>query len=168
MKPRIMLFDEPTSALDPEMIKEVLDTMIELAEEGMTMLCVTHEMGFARQVANRVIFMDEGQIVEQNEPEEFFNNPQSRRAPSCSSARSSGTDRSRRTRRRTAGAALPAFGSFAHQLARHDEIRTRRRARRRRSQSSRSNCTTSVAPVGIVAELRVFGRLRHDGFGELL
>jgi general L-amino acid transport system ATP-binding protein len=79
MKPRIMLFDEPTSALDPEMIKEVLDTMIELAEDGMTMLCVTHEMGFARQVANRVIFMDAGQIVEQNEPEEFFNNPQSDR-----------------------------------------------------------------------------------------
>jgi len=79
MKPRIMLFDEPTSALDPEMIKEVLDTMIELAEEGMTMLCVTHEMGFARQVANRVIFMDAGQIVEQNEPEEFFNNPKSER-----------------------------------------------------------------------------------------
>ena len=79
MNPRIMLFDEPTSALDPEMIKEVLDTMIELAEEGMTMLCVTHEMGFARQVANRVIFMDEGQIVEQNEPEAFFNNPQSPR-----------------------------------------------------------------------------------------
>ena len=79
MKPRIMLFDEPTSALDPEMIKEVLDTMVQLAEEGMTMLCVTHEMGFARQVANRVIFMDQGQIVEQNEPEEFFNNPQSER-----------------------------------------------------------------------------------------
>jgi general L-amino acid transport system ATP-binding protein len=79
MRPRIMLFDEPTSALDPEMIKEVLDTMIELAEGGMTMICVTHEMGFARQVANRVIFMDEGQIVEQNEPEEFFNNPQSDR-----------------------------------------------------------------------------------------
>ncbi len=79
MKPRIMLFDEPTSALDPEMIKEVLDTMIELAEEGMTMLVVTHEMGFARQVANRVIFMDQGQIVEQNEPEPFFNNPQSDR-----------------------------------------------------------------------------------------
>ena len=79
MKPRIMLFDEPTSALDPEMIKEVLDTMIELAEEGMTMICVTHEMGFARQVANRVIFMDEGQIVEQNEPIEFFNNPKSDR-----------------------------------------------------------------------------------------
>ena len=79
MKPRIMLFDEPTSALDPEMIKEVLDTMIELAEEGMTMICVTHEMGFARQVANRVIFMDEGQIVEQNEPVEFFNNPKSDR-----------------------------------------------------------------------------------------
>ncbi len=79
MQPRIMLFDEPTSALDPEMIKEVLDTMISLAEEGMTMICVTHEMGFARQVANRVIFMDAGQIVEQNEPEQFFNNPQSER-----------------------------------------------------------------------------------------
>ncbi len=79
MKPRIMLFDEVTSALDPEMIKEVLDTMIELAEEGMTMLVVTHEMGFAKEVANRVIFMDEGQIVEQNEPEAFFNNPQSPR-----------------------------------------------------------------------------------------
>ena len=79
MQPRIMLFDEPTSALDPEMIKEVLDVMIELAETGMTMLVVTHEMGFARTVANRVIFMDEGQIIEQNEPEEFFNNPQSDR-----------------------------------------------------------------------------------------
>ena len=79
MNPRIMLFDEPTSALDPEMIKEVLDTMIELAEEGMTMLCVTHEMGFAQAVANRVIFMDQGQIVEQNEPREFFNNPQNER-----------------------------------------------------------------------------------------
>ncbi|SMH49648.1 amino acid ABC transporter ATP-binding protein [Maritimibacter sp. HL-12] len=79
MKPRIMLFDEPTSALDPEMIKEVLDTMIELAEEGMTMLVVTHEMGFAEKVANRVIFMDAGQIVEQNAPSAFFNNPQSER-----------------------------------------------------------------------------------------
>ncbi len=79
MKPKIMLFDEPTSALDPEMIKEVLDTMIELAREGMTMLCVTHEMGFAQAVANRVIFMDQGQIVEQNTPREFFNNPQSDR-----------------------------------------------------------------------------------------
>ena len=79
MRPKIMLFDEPTSALDPEMIKEVLDTMIDLAGEGMTMLVVTHEMGFARQVANRVIFMDQGQIVEQNEPEEFFLNPQSDR-----------------------------------------------------------------------------------------
>ena len=79
MRPKIMLFDEPTSALDPEMIKEVLDTMIELAREGMTMLCVTHEMGFARTVANRVLFMDGGQIIEQNEPEEFFNNPQSER-----------------------------------------------------------------------------------------
>ena len=79
MNPRIMLFDEPTSALDPEMIKEVLDTMVDLAEEGMTMLVVTHEMGFARRVANRVIFMDEGQIIEQNEPEEFFHNPQNDR-----------------------------------------------------------------------------------------
>ena len=79
MRPRIMLFDEPTSALDPEMIKEVLDTMIQLAEEGMTMICVTHEMGFAQAVANRVIFMDQGQIVEQNTPREFFNNPQSDR-----------------------------------------------------------------------------------------
>ena len=79
MRPRIMLFDEPTSALDPEMVKEVLDTMIELAETGMTMICVTHEMGFARTVANRVIFMDRGEIVEQNEPEAFFNNPQSDR-----------------------------------------------------------------------------------------
>jgi len=79
MKPRIMLFDEPTSALDPEMIKEVLDTMIELAHEGMTMLVVTHEMGFAQAVANRVIFMDQGQIVEQNEPREFFTNPKSER-----------------------------------------------------------------------------------------
>jgi len=79
MNPSIMLFDEPTSALDPEMIKEVLDTMIELAESGMTMLCVTHEMGFAKTVANRVIFMDGGEVIEQNEPEEFFNNPQSDR-----------------------------------------------------------------------------------------
>ncbi|HUF44902.1 MAG TPA: amino acid ABC transporter ATP-binding protein [Aestuariivirgaceae bacterium] len=79
MNPRIMLFDEPTSALDPEMIKEVLEVMVDLAESGMTMLVVTHEMGFARQVANRVIFMDEGQIVEQNEPEEFFHNPKSER-----------------------------------------------------------------------------------------
>ncbi|MCB1497308.1 MAG: amino acid ABC transporter ATP-binding protein [Bauldia sp.] len=79
MNPRIMLFDEPTSALDPEMIKEVLDVMVDLANEGMTMIVVTHEMGFARQVANRVIFMDAGQIVEQNDPEEFFNNPQHER-----------------------------------------------------------------------------------------
>ena len=79
MSPKIMLFDEPTSALDPEMVKEVLDTMVGLAEEGMTMLCVTHEMGFARQVANRVIFMDAGQIVESNEPNEFFRNPQHER-----------------------------------------------------------------------------------------
>jgi general L-amino acid transport system ATP-binding protein len=79
MNPQVMLFDEPTSALDPEMIKEVLDTMIELAEEGMTMICVTHEMGFARTVADRIIFMDEGQIIEENEPAEFFNNPESER-----------------------------------------------------------------------------------------
>lgn len=79
MNPKVMLFDEPTSALDPEMIKEVLDTMIELAQEGMTMICVTHEMGFAKTVANRVIFMDEGQIIEQNDPERFFNNPQNER-----------------------------------------------------------------------------------------
>jgi len=76
LTPKIMLFDEPTSALDPEMINEVLDVMIELAGQGITMLCVTHEMGFARSVADRVIFMDQGQIVEQNAPEEFFNHPQ--------------------------------------------------------------------------------------------
>jgi general L-amino acid transport system ATP-binding protein len=79
MSPKIMLFDEPTSALDPEMVKEVLDTMVGLADEGMTMLCVTHEMGFARQVADRVIFMDYGQIVEMNTPDEFFKNPQHER-----------------------------------------------------------------------------------------
>ncbi len=79
MNPKIMLFDEPTSALDPEMIKEVLEVMIDLAEEGMTMLVVTHEMGFARQVADRVIFMDQGQIVEMNAPKEFFANPKSPR-----------------------------------------------------------------------------------------
>ena len=79
MNPKIMLFDEPTSALDPEMVKEVLDTMVDLAEDGMTMLVVTHEMGFARQVANRVVFMDAGQIVEANEPEEFFDHPQHER-----------------------------------------------------------------------------------------
>lgn len=80
MNPKVMLFDEPTSALDPEMVKEVLDTMVALAEEGMTMLCVTHEMGFARQVADRVIFMDSGQILESNTPGEFFRNPQNERA----------------------------------------------------------------------------------------
>ncbi len=79
LTPKIMLFDEPTSALDPEMIKEVLDVMIEMAGQGITMLCVTHEMGFAKAVANRVIFMDQGQIVEQNEPHAFFDNPQSDR-----------------------------------------------------------------------------------------
>ncbi len=79
MNPKVMLFDEPTSALDPEMISEVLDVMVELAEEGMTMLCVTHEMGFAKKVANRVIFMDGGEIIEQNDPHEFFDNPQNDR-----------------------------------------------------------------------------------------
>ena len=79
MKPRIMLFDEPTSALDPEMIKEVLDVMINLAESGMTMICVTHEMGFARTVAHQMVFMDEGRIVESAPPEQFFSNPESER-----------------------------------------------------------------------------------------
>ena len=79
MNPKIMLFDEPTSALDPEMVKEVLDTMVSLADDGMTMICVTHEMGFARQVADRVIFMDYGQIVEQNTPDAFFSNPRHER-----------------------------------------------------------------------------------------
>lgn len=79
MNPKIMLFDEPTSALDPEMISEVLEVMVTLAEEGMTMLCVTHEMGFARRVADRVIFMDQGEIVEQNDPEVFFNHPENER-----------------------------------------------------------------------------------------
>ncbi len=79
MNPKIMLFDEPTSALDPEMIKEVLDVMVDLAESGMTMIVITHEMGFAKTVAHRIIIMDEGQIIEENEPEQFFNNPQSDR-----------------------------------------------------------------------------------------
>ncbi|MCP5450701.1 MAG: amino acid ABC transporter ATP-binding protein [Gammaproteobacteria bacterium] len=79
MNPKIMLFDEPTSALDPEMIKEVLETMVTLAEDGMTMICVTHEMGFAKTVAHRVIFMDGGEIIEENEPEEFFTHPRSDR-----------------------------------------------------------------------------------------
>src|SRR3982751_2693079 len=79
MNPKIMLFDEPTSALDPEMVKEVLETMVSLAQDGMTMLCVTHEMGFARQVADRIIFMDRGEIVEANEPKAFFDNPQHER-----------------------------------------------------------------------------------------
>ncbi|MCP8713118.1 amino acid ABC transporter ATP-binding protein, partial [Streptomyces sp. AC04842] len=80
MQPRIMLFDEPTSALDPEMVKEVLDTMTSLAEDGMTMLCVTHEMGFARNVADRVVFMDQGAIVETDTPDNFFRAPRSERA----------------------------------------------------------------------------------------
>ncbi len=79
LTPKIMLFDEPTSALDPEMIKEVLDVMVQLADQGITMLCVTHEMGFAKAVADRVIFMDQGQIIEQNTPEAFFKQPQSER-----------------------------------------------------------------------------------------
>jgi general L-amino acid transport system ATP-binding protein len=79
MNPKIMLFDEPTSALDPEMIKEVLDVMIELADTGMTMVVVTHEMGFAQIIADRVVFMSEGDIVEENKPDEFFNNPQHER-----------------------------------------------------------------------------------------
>ena len=79
MQPKIMLFDEPTSSLDPEMVKEVLDTMVELALDGMTMLVVSHEMGFARQIASRVIFMDAGQIIEANAPEPFFSNPQHER-----------------------------------------------------------------------------------------
>lgn len=79
MNPKIMLFDEPTSALDPEMISEVLDVMVELAESGITMICVTHEMGFARNVATSVVFMDDGEIVEQNSPSEFFKNPKSKR-----------------------------------------------------------------------------------------
>ncbi len=79
MKPNVMLFDEPTSALDPEMVKEVLDVMISLAQEGMTMLVVTHEMGFAKSVAHRVLFMDYGKIVESNTPDEFFDNPQHER-----------------------------------------------------------------------------------------
>ncbi len=79
MKPEVMLFDEPTSALDPEMISEVLDVMVDLAQEGMTMICVTHEMGFARSVADNVVFMDQGEIVEMNPPTEFFENPKSDR-----------------------------------------------------------------------------------------
>ena len=92
MEPKVMLFDEPTSALDPEMINEVLDVMIGLAKSGMTMIVVTHEMGFARKAADRVVFMADGQIVEEATPEEFFTNPQSRRGPRTSSARSSPTD----------------------------------------------------------------------------
>jgi general L-amino acid transport system ATP-binding protein len=79
MQPKVMLFDEPTSALDPEMVKEVLDVMIELAQGGMTMICVTHEMGFAKTVANTVVFMDGGQIIERAPPSEFFSNPKSER-----------------------------------------------------------------------------------------
>ena len=84
MKPKIMLFDEPTSALDPEMIKEVLDVMIELAEEGMTMVCVTHEMGFARSVADRMVFMDQGEIVEKSPPARVLQPARNPTGPSCS------------------------------------------------------------------------------------
>ena len=80
MKPKVMLFDEPTSALDPEMVNEVLDVMVKLAREGMTMLCVTHEMGFARKVADKVVFMADGQILEQASPDEFFEHPKTERA----------------------------------------------------------------------------------------
>ena len=80
MQPDIILFDEPTSALDPELVREVLDTMVSLAEDGMTMICVTHEMGFARQVADRVVFMDRGSIIESAPPEEFFSNPKEERS----------------------------------------------------------------------------------------
>ena len=93
MNPKVMLFDEPTSALDPEMVKEVLDTMVDLAREGMTMLVVTHEMGFAREVANRVVFMDAGQIIEANTPAGISSPIRSTRGPSCSSARSCGIER---------------------------------------------------------------------------
>ena len=92
MRPKIMLFDEPTSALDPEMIKEVLDVMVELADEGMTMVCVTHEMGFAKTVADRVVFMDQGEIVEAAPPQTILRRRRRPTAPSCSSARSSGTE----------------------------------------------------------------------------
>ena len=80
MRPKVMLFDEPTSALDPEMVNEVLDVMVELAHEGMTMICVTHEMGFARKAADRIVFMADGQILEENTPDEFFEHPQTDRA----------------------------------------------------------------------------------------
>ena len=80
MRPKVMLFDEPTSALDPEMVNEVLDVMVELAREGMTMICVTHEMGFARKAADRIVFMADGQILEENTPDEFFDHPQTKRA----------------------------------------------------------------------------------------
>ena len=105
MRPKIMLFDEPTSALDPEMIKEVLDTMIELAEEGMTMICVTHEMGFAQAVANRVIFMDQGQIVEQNEPQRVLQQPAVRADQAVPEPESSATERRPAGRRRSTPAA---------------------------------------------------------------
>ena len=80
MQPKVMLFDEPTSALDPEMVREVLDVMRNLAKDGMTMVCVTHEVGFAREVADRVVLMDDGLLVEENTPDEFFNNPQEERS----------------------------------------------------------------------------------------
>ena len=109
MNPKIMLFDEPTSALDPEMVKEVLDTMVQLAEDGMTMLCVTHEMGFARQVANRVIFMDAGPDRRDERAERVLRATRSTSAPSCSSARSCTEDR-RAVRSIVSAARLPDGG----------------------------------------------------------
>ena len=175
MRPRIMLFDEPTSALDPEMIKEVLDTMIELAEEGMTMLCVTHEMGFARQVANRVIFMDQGQIVEQNEPEEFFTirNPN---APSCSSARSSGIrGRQSRARALTRACAFllappcPAWArrqGSAGEVSRDDEINRPTAAEPHRLPVGEVEIGNQRRAGGIVEEPRMRRRIGHEALGE--
>ena len=128
MNPRIMLFDEPTSALDPEMIKEVLETMVGLAEEGMTMICVTHEMGFARKVANRVIFMDQGQIVEQNTPAEFFDNPQHERTKLFLSARSC---TSRICRHASASPARNRPGQFVLAVRRCSQCGLMQRSRRR-------------------------------------
>ena len=148
MNPKIMLFDEPTSALDPEMIKEVLDVMIELAEEGMTMICVTHEMGFAKTVANRVIFMDRGRSLK-NEPQEFFNNPQSERT-SYSSARSSVVGVQQIVMGKGPGAIFQASSAWclASLGVWRTEIRTERASRPPPDQSAFSKSTTNVAPVG--------------------
>ena len=107
MDPKVMLFDEPTSALDPEMINEVLDVMVELAQSGMTMIVVTHEMGFARKVANRVVFLSDGEIVEQAPPERVLHQPEERPRPRTSSARSSPTDRQFPARRTHTGGTDP-------------------------------------------------------------